>query len=147
MSKYAAYGTKLLYDPAGTPVTIGQIKDLSGPGRTMEALDATCHDSASGMREFVPGLVDGGEVTLEVEFDPATAQSAPTGALGLLESLSDDRSAVPTWQVEYHPQGGTATYRRFSAIVTNFNPSTPVEGTITASVTLKVSGAITDGTV
>ena len=147
MSKYAAFGTKLVFDPAGTPLTVGQIKDISGPSQSMDAIETTCHDSPSGAREFVPGLIDGGEVTLDIEFDPDTSQSAPTGALGILENKADDRATVDKWEIRWEPQGGTATYRRFDAIVTNFAPNGPVDGSITASVTLKITGPITSGTV
>ena len=146
MSSYAAFGASLVYDPAGSPLTVGQITNISGPGVSTDAIDVTTHASASGHREFLAGLVDGGEVTVEMVYDPQTSASGgASDALGVIEAKAQDRS-LNTWQV----QSDTTTdyYRRFSAIVTSFSGAQqPVDGALTATATLKISGAITTGTV
>lgn len=145
MSKLAAIGVKLVFDPAGTPVEIAQLLDVSGPGISTDTIDVTTHDSAGAHREFLAGLVDAGEINLDMVFDHEASQSTPAGTLGLMESKSKDRT-TNTWEIRM--KGGTNdTYRRFSGIVTSFNPENPVEGSINASATIKLSGQITDGTV
>ena len=82
MSSYAAFGASLVYDPASTDLTVAQITNISGPGISTDAIDVTTHQSASAHREFLAGLVDGGEVTFEMVFD-AEASASGGSASGL----------------------------------------------------------------
>jgi len=42
-----------------------EVLNISGPSQSRDMLDITNHDSDSGFREFVPGVIAGGEVTLD----------------------------------------------------------------------------------
>lgn len=50
-----AFGTQLKRDStgAGAFVTIANVSDLNGPGRSREAIEVTAHDSPDKYREFV----------------------------------------------------------------------------------------------
>ena len=144
MSKYAAFGAKLVYDPASSNLDVAQITNISGPGISTDAIDVTAHDSAAGTREFLPGLVDAGEVTVELFFDAeASAGTGADSGLNVLEKKAQDRS-TNTWQIVNATS--TDMYRRFSGIVTAFSFSSPVDGAITASATIKLTGIISTGT-
>jgi predicted secreted protein len=144
MSSYAAFGATLVYDPASTDLTVGQITNISGPGISTDAIDVTTHQSTSATREFLAGLVDGGEVTFEMVYDAeAGAAGGAASGLNIVETKAQDRS-LNTWEVVANTS--TDYYRRFSAIVTAFSMDNPVDGAITASATLKISGPITTGT-
>jgi len=143
MSTFAAYGATLVYDPASTDLTVAQITNITGPGISTDAIDVTAHDSASATREFLAGLVDGGEVTFEMVFDAeASASGGGASGLNIVEAKAQDRT-LNTWEVVANTT--TDYYRRFSAIVTSFSMQNPVDGAITASATLKLSGVITTG--
>jgi len=42
-----------------------EILNISGPSQSRDVVDVTSHDSASGFREFVAGVISGGEISLE----------------------------------------------------------------------------------
>jgi predicted secreted protein len=140
MARYAAKGTLLkIGDGGGSEVftTIAQVMTISGPSLSMDTLDTTDHDAAS-FKTFVGSYRDGGEVTLEIHWDPATATHGVT--TGLLKKFKD--SSSPTNYQLVFPDTGATTWS-FAALVTAFAPSAPHDGKLTASVTLKVSGAPT----
>lgn len=125
----AAYGT--LLKRAGT--TLAEVTNISGPGLALDALDMTSHDS-SGDREFIGGLLDGGEVTCEVNFMPGNATHK--------QVIADMKArTVSTWSIVWS-DGSSSTWS-FSALPTAFEPSAPVDGKLSASITLKVTGSVT----
>ena len=130
MAKLAAYGT--LLKKAG--VTITQVSSLSGPNLQAETIDVTTHDSPSAIREFVSGLIDGGEITGALVFDPNQATN-----IALYNDLVARTSA--SYSIVFPFTGGTETVT-FTAYVTGFGPiESQPDGAVTAAFTLKVAGA------
>lgn len=137
MPNYAAFGTLLKIGNGGGPetfTTIAGVTNISGPGIALDPVEVTNHSSTGGWREFVGGLKDGGEITLDLNFDPAAATHDVD--TGLLDDL-DDRT-VRNFQLVF-PDTGASTWS-FSALVTNFEPAAPIDGALTASVSLKLTG-------
>ena len=134
MANYAAYGTLLKL----SSTTIAGVTNISGPGLTLETIDVTNHSSTSAWREFVGGLKDGGEISVDIVFDPAatTHKNASGGLLYLLTTRASGSFSIT------FPDSGTTSWS-FTAFVTNFEPTGAVADGLTASVTLKVSGAPT----
>lgn len=127
MSKFSSWGCVLKRGAT----TIAQVRDIGGPGLSMDTLDVTTHDSTDAWREFVGGLKDGGEVSLELVWDPDNASQT------LLRTDLDGRT-VSTWSITFvDPTPAVVT---FSALVTQFEPSANVEDELTVSATLKVTG-------
>ena len=55
--------------------TVAEIKRIGGPGAEAEMIDVTNLDSTDNTKEFLPGLVDSGEVSFEGNFlDSATQE-------------------------------------------------------------------------
>ncbi len=126
-------------DGAETEVftTIAEVLDISGPGLSMEPVDATSHDS-DGWKEFIAGLKDGGDVSFDIQYIPsnATHKNASGGVL-----YDFDQRTLRNFQLVF-PDSGSTTWT-FAAFVTGFEPQAPVEDKLTASLTLKISGAPT----
>jgi hypothetical protein len=79
---------------------------------------------------FAPGdLVDWGEMTVEIAFNPATEPPIGEAAEAIVISFAD--SDTTTWT--------------FNGFMTAFSPSTPLEDRATASCTIKITGGITLG--
>lgn len=138
MGKFDAYGTILqIGDGGGTEVfaNVASIRTISGPGLSLDTVDVTTHDSPSAFREFVATLLDAGEVTLELVWDPDTATHVALRA--------DLAARVDARNFKVIFPDATNTTWLFAAIVTAYQPSAPVDGDLTASVTLKVDGAPT----
>ena len=140
MAKYTAYETVLSVNTtASTYVDIGQVRDISGPSMTADAVEVTARDT-SKWRAFTPGLRDGGEVTFDIIYDPdVTSHSATNTTTGLVYFLLN--GTAKTYRLVMAQSGGD--FFEFSAIVTAFTPESPLEDAMTASVTLKISGAVT----
>ena len=133
MTKYSAYGTAL---KCGT-VEIAQVTSISGPGISLDTVDVTEHDG-DGWEEVVPTILRSGEVTLEIAYDPAAATHKNASG-GLLFDLAQRAKSAYTLTFPTTP----AASWTFNAYVTGFEPSAPVDGALTASVTLKITGVVT----
>lgn len=136
MAKYDGFGITLQYDLDGMPTwtTIANIRSLDGPALTAEVIDSTCHDESIGYRSYIEGLRDSGDVTIEIAYDPAGATHAWLHATG--------RGATKDYKITF-PDTGSTTWS-FSGIVTNFTPKAPVDGLMTADVTIKVTTNVTE---
>jgi len=135
MPQQAAFGTIIAIDNAGTYSTIAFVRDVGGPSLSLDTIEITTHSSAGGWREFTPGLLDGGEVTLDLFLDTASAtQGNTTGLLSEITGRTVEGFRI-TW-----PDATTAV---FNAIVTSWEPGAVVDGALTGSVTLKITGAVT----
>lgn len=52
---------------------LGEVKSFSLPDDEVEEVEATHLESPGRRREFVPGMIDGGEVEIVMNFDPGSA--------------------------------------------------------------------------
>ena len=142
MTKYSAFDTALKMgqgdvDPG--PETfdeIAAVTSIGGPGLSLDTEDVTCHDSTEGWEEVVATVLRTGEVTLEINYDPADDTHDLTGTLGLLAKAA--AKTLTNFKLTF-PDAATTEWS-FSAYVTGFEPSAPVDGALTASVTLKITG-------
>ncbi len=114
--------------------TIGNLTSLNGVEVTAETIDVTTFDSTDGYREFINGFIDGGEVTAEGYLsDAATDEVAAAGLVG-------GASASCTISFPAVGGSGTASTWSFTGIVTGFGTGADVDGAVTFSITIKVSG-------
>lgn len=134
MDKYASFGAVL----KRTTVAIAGIKSIGGIALSTDTADVTSHDSPDGFEEVVATIKRTGEVSLEIVYDPNEA-THKNAAGGLLHDW------VHRNRTEYtitFPSSPTANWV-FDAYVVGFEPGLPVEGSMTAAVKLKPSGAVT----
>ena len=137
MAGQPAFGTLLkIGGTAGTAAA--NVTKIDGPAPTLDTIDVTAHDSAGAWHEYVAGLLDGGEVNLELNFDPAAATHK--NASGGLQYIMIQR-ALTAFALVF-PQATNPTYT-FNAFVTKFTRSSPFDGSLEGQVTLKISGAPT----
>ncbi len=137
MAKYDAYGTELREGTA-TGTKYVQVTNISGPSLSSDVIDVTSHDSTSAWEEAVVGILRSGEMTLDIAYDPADATHKNAG-VGFLAALVA-RTAV-TYTLVF--SDSATTEWTFSAFVTGFEPSAPVDGALTASVTFKPTAVVT----
>lgn len=108
---------------------IANCTSIEGPGLEREEIDVTAHDTTGNYMEFVPGLVDPGEVEIEVNYDPAVHD--------VLVADFDD-TEPRNWQLVF-PDPAATTWS-FSAFLSAFSPEAPVDDKLAASMTFKVTG-------
>jgi predicted secreted protein len=129
MTKYAAFGTVL--NRGAVPIV--QVQNISGPGLSADTEDVTTHDSTAAWEEHVVTILRSGEVSLDVEWDPAAA-THKNAAGGLVADLVS--RTAQTYSIVFP----SSTTWSFSCFVTGFEPSAPHDGALTASVKLKLTG-------
>jgi hypothetical protein len=137
MTDYAAFGTLLKIGDGGATeafTTVASVLDISGPGLSLDTDDITNHSSTGGYEEVIPTIIRTGELSFEVNFDPADdTQDYPAG---LLKDLTDKTKR--NFKLVF--PDSAATEWLLPAYVTSFEPAAPVGGKLSASVVLKVTG-------
>jgi len=133
----SAFGTLLQIGDGGSPesfTTIAEVSSISGPSLSLDAVEITHHSSTDGWREFVGGLLDGGEVSFDINFLPTDAtHNASTGLLADMMNRTRRNFKL------VFPDSGSTTWS-FTALVTAFEPAEPTDDKLAASVTLKLTG-------
>jgi len=119
--------------------TVAQVTNVSGPSLTLDSEDVTCHDSTSAFEEVVGTILRGGEMTLDIVYDPADDTHDATAGSGLLSRL--EGRALTNFSLIF-PDTGSTTWA-FDGYVSGFEDSAAVDGALTASVTVKLDGVPT----
>jgi hypothetical protein len=112
---------------------IAQISSLSGPNLQADTIDVTTHDSVNATREFVSGLIDAGEFTVGLIFDPNVVTHT---------AMWNDLVARTSASFALHFPTLLAMSWGFEGYVTGFGPiEAQPDGAVTTTVTMKLSGA------
>jgi predicted secreted protein len=131
------YGTLLAYGDGATPdafTTMAEVTNLGGPGFSADSIDATHMASPNGWREFIAGLLDGGEVSADCNYLPGDSSHGPaSGALYIFKSR-----LTRNWRITFPTS--PAVLWILPAIVTGFELDIPVDDKMGLSLTLKVAG-------
>jgi predicted secreted protein len=132
MAGINGFGTQLRRGDGATPevfTALANITGLTPPGLSRDTIDVTTHGSPNAWKEFIGGLKDGGEVSVDVNYDPADHDSL----------IADFNDRDPrSWQVVF-PDPAATTWT-FEAILTGFEPDAPYDDKLAASLKWKVSG-------
>ena len=142
MSGVSAYGTLFGVSTAMSSLTlstmpaswdyIGELTGISGPSISVDTIDVTTHDSSTNAyRQFVAGLIDGGEVTLEGNLLTA-------GAGDEMIELAETRENI-CFRVKF-PQGSTGWDWLFAGSVNSYETDAPHDGKIGFSAGVKLTG-------
>jgi len=118
MSGINAFGTQLKRGDGQEVEVFTAIADatgISGPGLSRETVDVTSHGSPDAWMEFRGGLKDGGEVSVDINYQPAVHDL-------LVADLDDDEP------------------RNYQLVMTGFEPDAPYDDKLSASLTFKVTG-------
>ncbi len=127
------HGTTLTGASTGV---IGNIQNISGPNQSRDSIDISTMDSPAKWKEFIPAMLDAGEITFDVNYDPVSGQTA--------NDLNTALTADPeVWTIAI--KGDASTYGSWacSGFVTGLGFAIPFDGKVTQSVTIKFSGAPT----
>jgi predicted secreted protein len=114
---------------------LGEVTNVTPPNETVDVIDATHMASPNRYREFIQGLIDAGEGSIEVNWVAGGATDDYVFAW---------RAAGETRDMRITTNNNT-TYT-FPSFVTGWAPQMPVDGKMAATLTVKAAGAITVGT-
>ena len=110
---------------------IGEVVNITPPSVTKETIETTELNPANGFNTYI-----GGEVSVELNFDPALTADAENQALlkGDVEGTSDTEQ----YKIEFAAAGANVV---FTAVPTGFTPGQIASNEkLTATFTCKVSG-------
>lgn len=125
----AAFGVVL----ARNGTTVAELNSIGSPKLSLDTQDVTNHQSSDSYREYIGTLLDGGEVSIEGNF----ISSDTDGQIGLITDMNN--RTIQSFVITF-PTAITATWT-FSALVTAFEIGDMlVEGTLTFTATLKITG-------
>ena len=110
-----------------------EIKSISGPSETMDPIEVTSHDSPDGFREFIAGLHDGGEISIEGNLIVGDTD-------GQVAMHTDfQATTVKAWEIRF-PSYASAPVITGNGYITAFSFDFPFDGPITFSATIKITG-------
>ena len=134
MATSTGNGTVLAVNITSTMTTIAQVSKIGGPKLERDSIEK--HDLSSTAKEFIAGLLDAGEVTFTIRYDPALPTHATLYALTV-------SGATEAWQITLPPALSDAEIP-FNAFVTGFElTGMESDELVEAELTLKVTGAPT----
>lgn len=132
------YGTIVSVEDGASPggfFDLGEVTNVTPPNESVDQVDATHMQSPGRTREFIQGLIDPGEMSLDLNHIPG----------------SDTDDFVVAWRVSGETRNVRITYpnnatETFPAFVLGYAPQADVADKMAATLTLKVAGAIARGT-
>ena len=117
----------------GTAGTIGNVISMSGPNQTRDSIDISTMDSTGKWREFIPGMLDAGEMTFEVNYDAVSEQTANDLNTALADATPEE------WTITF--AGSAQGTWVCTGFVTALGFGSPFDDKLTQSVTIKFTGA------
>lgn len=138
----SSFGTLIKMGDGASPevfTTIAEVRDISGPSWALGTEEVTNHDSA-GWREYIPTLLEAGEVSFDINFKGDATQGFAAGSVYAAMTGKVKKNFTITL-----PSGVGATndVLSFAGYVTGFELAAPVEGVLSASLTIMITGATT----
>lgn len=134
MAGEAAFGTALKRGGTGG-TAIANVVNFGGPSAEADMIDVSAHDSASAWRDYVAGLLDAGELTMGINFDPNEAtHNDDSGGL-----WNDFKSRASVSYALVFPTT-PAVNVEFDAFVRRYEVNSPHDDKLDATVVLKLTG-------
>lgn len=115
----------------GVYAKIGDTRDINGPGLTRDTHETTTRDSPNGYKEFIGGLRDGGEVTVDITY-------SKTGS-AYTDLLADfHENTAHNYKLKF--VDGTSREWQFAALVTGMPLQAPLDDKLSLTVPMKITG-------
>lgn len=115
---------------------VAEVISISGPELSAEQIEVTSLDSSGGYKEYIPGLLDGG--TVSIEFNHVNGS---TNQETLRTRVSTANQTANSYRVVLADSPQTVV--TFQAIVESYSMNVEAGSAVTVSVGVKISGAPT----
>jgi hypothetical protein len=114
--------------------TVGEVKSLSGLGKTNELVEVTNFDS-NCVKEYIPGLADGQEIAIECNYVPLDTEQ---------QALIADVNSRNNRNFQFVMTDGTTTHTfDFGGACLSWVINPSIDDAHTISFTVKMSGDVT----
>lgn len=124
---------------SGAATAIANIVSIGGPNQTRDSIDVSTLASASITKEFIPGMVDPGEITLELNYNETDAPILTGTTVGI-------NNHYPVYfMLDFPDATATAASSSFEGMgfITALGHALDTGSKISQSVTLKLTGPLT----
>ena len=111
---------------------VGNIMSISGPDQSRDPIDISTMDSTAKWREQIPGMIDAGEISFDINYDGAAAGTANQLQTALTATAATILVTLPD----------TSTFSA-SGFVTALGVAIPFDDKVTQAVSVKLTGAMT----
>jgi predicted secreted protein len=129
MAGIDAFGTQWqIHDGVSSYDAVAEVTNIDLLDVDVEDLDVTSHDSPEEWREFIGGLKDGGELSFEINFDPAVHAEL----LDLLGVTRDHKLVLPAAADDAEVD--------FQGHISSLSAAAPHDDKLSATASVKVSG-------
>jgi len=122
---------------------VGNIISIGGPNQTRTSVDKSTMDSTAKYKEFMPGMIDAGELTVEINYDGTAAGTADYLNATFQNTAT---SNISTWTITA-PDAvagvSSASSWAGSGFISALGNAIPMDDKITQSLTIKLSGKLT----
>jgi predicted secreted protein len=112
-------------------VNLAEVTSITGPAMTRANIDVTSLDTTGGYRESIPGLRDGGTISLKMNFTRATYEV-------MLADFESD--TLQNYEILLPDVENTGF--EFEGYVTELPLTIPVDDKISADATIRISGQV-----
>lgn len=112
-------------------VAVVEVNTVGDIDLTSDDIEVTHYNSDDGYKEYIQGLRDGGEITVEGNFVPTDA--------GQASLITDFEAGTKRTGVVSLPNAAASTWT-FTAYVKGFTTSQPINDKLMFTATLKISG-------
>lgn len=110
-------------------VQLAEVTSATWPGYKRDAIDVTYMDSASSFREFIPGLLDAGEVTIEMNWLPSATDPV----------LAAMTAGTGQFKLQYNNGANIV----FKGVVTSWSTQSPLGEKLSGTAVIKITGVPT----
>ena len=129
------YGTLLQRYTSASWVTVAEQITINGPNLSSDDVEVTNHDSPGGSKEYIPALMDTGEISWEGNFIPTNASQQ--------QMLTDQKNrTVADWRIVL-PDATDIDNRTkwtFEGYIRNVDFSYPTQDAMRINGTMKLAG-------
>ncbi len=139
MAKQIGHYTSLQWSTGGAYYPVAYIRSIDGPAVSGDEVEATTMDTTGNYREYIPSLIDPGELSCEIVWDPSVNTTDGGDSHIRLTDMQSSREIVD-WKVVLPTTTNTVS---FSGWVKDFQPSFIVDDLITANLTVRATSSIT----
>ena len=112
-----------------TYTQVAEVTNITWPGYKRDAIEVTYMDSASSFREYIAGLIDAGEVTVEMNWVPSATDP-------ILAAMT---AGVGQFKLQYNNAANIV----FKAIVTSWSTQSPLGAKLSGTAVFKITAAPT----
>ena len=121
---------------AAAAVMIAEVTSIGLPNPQIADVEATHFQSPDRAREYIPGLKDNGEIAIGINYDAGSATDDQV-------NLAMAETAPITVTITIPTVSGTDQEFTFPGIVKGYEKNIPIDDRQTATITIRVAGAVT----